>query len=147
MTDYNHDPIIPRVGLSTALAAATAMANEMLWTSDTFRLYVEQGGAKKLVGEADFLKVVGTEQLKVWTYTHTITGAEVTATHFHHTITAVTLAKVRGVSVVVSEGGAVYSHSSGLFTNYYIASTTSVTVDLDTAAEGSIVSITIIEAV
>jgi hypothetical protein len=59
MTDYNHDPVVPRVGPAANLAAATAHPNELLWTSDTFRLYVEQGGAKKLVGEADFVKISG----------------------------------------------------------------------------------------
>ena len=59
MTDYNHDPLVPRVGVANSLAGATAYPNEILWTSDDFRLYVEQGGAKKLVGEADFVKKTG----------------------------------------------------------------------------------------
>ena len=59
MTDYNHDPNVPRVGVANSLAGATAYPNEILWTSDDFRLYVEQGGAKKLVGEADFVKKTG----------------------------------------------------------------------------------------
>jgi len=29
------------------------------WTTDTFRLYVGQGGASRLIGEADFLKLAG----------------------------------------------------------------------------------------
>ncbi len=50
MTDYNHDPLVPRCGLAAALAGATAYPNELLWTTDTKNLYVEQGGAKILVG-------------------------------------------------------------------------------------------------
>jgi hypothetical protein len=50
MTDYNHDPLVPRCGLTADLAAATAYPNELLWTTDTKNLYVEQGGSKILVG-------------------------------------------------------------------------------------------------
>jgi len=56
MADYNHTPVIPRVGLQANLDAATAMANEMLWTSDTKQLFVEQDGEKILVG-SDFLVI------------------------------------------------------------------------------------------
>ncbi len=59
MTDYNHKPVSPRAGLAANLAAATAEVNEFLWTTDTFRLYVEQDGNKKLVGEPDFVKLTG----------------------------------------------------------------------------------------
>ena len=61
MPDYNHTPVIPRVGLQANLDAAVAVPNELLWTTDTFRLYVEQGGVKRLVGGAgagDMLKSV-----------------------------------------------------------------------------------------
>jgi len=50
MANYLHHPICPRVGLDANLAAASAVTNEILWTSDTFALYVEQGGDKKKVG-------------------------------------------------------------------------------------------------
>ncbi len=50
MTDYNHDPVVPRCGLAAALAGAAAFPNELLWTTDTMNLYVEQGGSKILVG-------------------------------------------------------------------------------------------------
>ncbi len=50
MTDYNHDPLVPRCGLAANLAAAVAYTNEILWTTDTMNLYVEQGGAKILIG-------------------------------------------------------------------------------------------------
>jgi hypothetical protein len=52
MTDYNHDPLVPRVGNESDLAAATAHPNEVLWTQDTLKLYVEQDGAKILIGSA-----------------------------------------------------------------------------------------------
>ena len=56
---YNHVPVIPRTGLQADLAGATAVQGEMLWTSDGHRLYVETGGVKYLVGEADFAKRPG----------------------------------------------------------------------------------------
>jgi hypothetical protein len=59
MPDYNHDPIIPRVGTAANLATATMIANEMLWTTDTFKLYVEQGGVAKEVGAGSFLPLSG----------------------------------------------------------------------------------------
>ena len=40
-----------------------------------------------------------TEKLKVWTYVHTVTSAEVGPGYFDQAITAVILAKVRGVSI------------------------------------------------
>jgi len=50
MTDYNHDPLVPRTGLAANLAAAVAYVNELLWTTDTKQLYCEQGGAKIHIG-------------------------------------------------------------------------------------------------
>lgn len=50
MTDYNHDPLVPRCGLAANLAAAVAYTNEFLWTTDTQILYIEQGGAKIPIG-------------------------------------------------------------------------------------------------
>jgi hypothetical protein len=51
MTDiYSHIPIIPRTGLDADLAGTTAIKNEMLWTKDTKKLYVEQDGEKVEVG-------------------------------------------------------------------------------------------------
>jgi hypothetical protein len=44
-------------GLQAGLPAGAD--GEPLWTTDTFRLYVGQGGVSKLVGEADFLKLSG----------------------------------------------------------------------------------------
>jgi len=233
MTDYNHDPVVPRVGLAANLAAATAYPNELLWTSDTFRLYVEQGGAKKLVGEADFVKLSdsmtltfannglhildtnashdlviapgsdltadrvltittgdaartvtlngdptlndwfdqsvkqaanptfaapiftsfkasGAEQLKVWTYTHTVTAGEITAQYSDITITSVTLTKVRSVSIGYYNGFNVYGHDSDTrFKSYSVLDSTTVRIILNVAnaAAGDIISITIIEAV
>lgn len=67
MPDYNHTPVIPRVGLQANLAAAVAMANELLWTSDTFRLYVEQDGVKRMVGEADLPLIASTAEAQAGT--------------------------------------------------------------------------------
>jgi len=50
MADYNHNPVIPRTGVAADLAAAAAFANELLWTTDTKILYVEQGGEKIVIG-------------------------------------------------------------------------------------------------
>jgi len=44
-------------GLAAGLPALTD--GEPGWTTDTFKLYVGQGGVSKLVGEADFLKLSG----------------------------------------------------------------------------------------
>ena len=57
--DRNWDPLVPRVMTAAQLAAATGYPNEFIWTSDTFKLYVEQGGVIKLVGEPDFVKLSG----------------------------------------------------------------------------------------
>jgi len=48
--NYTHHPICPRIGLDANLAAASAVPNEILWTTDTSFLYVEQDGDKKKVG-------------------------------------------------------------------------------------------------
>jgi hypothetical protein len=45
MTDINHNPIIPRVGTAAALATADFITNEIAWTSDERRMFVEQGGS------------------------------------------------------------------------------------------------------
>jgi hypothetical protein len=50
MPGYSHTPIIHRTGVAADLAGTTAIKNEMLWTTDTKTLYVEQGGEKIVIG-------------------------------------------------------------------------------------------------
>ncbi len=87
MGGYNHNPVIPRVGLQADLAGAAAITNELLWTSDTFRLYVEQGGAKKLAGEADFIKLSGGAFTGVVTFLNT--GLKILDTDASHVLVIV----------------------------------------------------------
>ncbi len=51
------NPIRIRGGAAAGLPALND--REPGWTTDTFRLYIGQGGVSKLVGEADFLKLSG----------------------------------------------------------------------------------------
>jgi hypothetical protein len=46
-------------GAAASLPAAPTNDGELHWTTDTFRLYVAQGGVQKLVGEPDFVKISG----------------------------------------------------------------------------------------
>lgn len=46
-------------GTAAGLPGSPANDGEPHWTTDTFRLYIAQGGAQKLVGEADFVKLGG----------------------------------------------------------------------------------------
>lgn len=95
-------------------------------------------------------KASGGEQLKTWTYNHTITAAERAANLAQITVTAVTLAKVRSLSYAYFTGATIYGElSSFVFvTAFYLSSTTLCKVDLGTSATaGHIISITITEAV
>jgi hypothetical protein len=97
------------------------------------------------------MRAAGAEQLKIWTYTHTVTTTEKNIdTHFHAAITAVTIAKVRGLSVVVKTAAdrVVYPVGTAMFTDINIESTTSIYCAIGASLQiGDIVSFTIIEAV
>lgn len=94
------------------------------------------------------IKASGAEQLKIWTYTHTVTAGEVTATYSDFTITSVTLAKIRGILAVIRQGGAVITTSTDYLKWNQLTSTTNLRVSLGVYVEAdAIISITIIEAV
>lgn len=98
-------------------------------------------------------KAFGAEALKVWTYSHTITAGEITAGEVNITVTAVTLAKVRGIVMSYWKNA-----DSRLFTQIgdyagyldkgYMTSTTNLFVSFTagTAANDAIY-VTIIEAI
>jgi hypothetical protein len=99
-------------------------------------------------------KASGAEQLKIWTYTHTVSAQDITDGHIHITISAISLAKVRDLSFAYQDTDAavVYDEyqasGNALVSAFYIESTTSVFVSFQpVAAATDIVSITIIEAV
>ncbi len=89
----------------------------------------------------------GAESLKIWTYTHTITAAEDLANLTDITITAVVLAKVRSISVVILDGGMVWNDKINFLIRSYLTTTTNLRIQLAAAAvENDIISLTIIEA-
>ncbi|HHT9146010.1 MAG TPA: hypothetical protein ACFYD4_10095 [Candidatus Wunengus sp. YC61] len=92
---------------------------------------------------------VGAENLKIWTYSHTITAAEIIATYTNFAITAVTLAKVRSLSVawLNAAGTNVWSQQVARYTYLRLVSTTSFEIEFGaSAAENDVISVTIIEA-
>lgn len=101
------------------------------------------------------IKAAGAEQLKIWTYTHTLTAQDITNGYIHVTITAVTLAKVRSLtmSYVDASSGFLYGEYGAYFTSrtsgqVFLESTTSFYLVLTGgSAATDIVSFTIIEAV
>ena len=91
----------------------------------------------------------GGESVKIWTYTHTVTAAEITATFFTSTISTITIAKVRSVTATAYtvSNGRVYGYRPTALTQYRTDGTTSFVGNLgiDISA-GDVVSFTIIEA-
>jgi hypothetical protein len=108
--------------------------------------------ADNVVNLSAGFKSFGAETLKIWTYTHTVTAAEAAGDTWAHTVTAVTLAKVRSISVVASIAGLGPGLSTGIGTFFgmlpcYMLDTTTVTGGGIAVAENDVISITIIEAV
>ena len=98
------------------------------------------------------VKAGGAEQLKIWTYTHTLTAGEVAALEFDQTITAVVLAKVRsivGVRLLAAGSAVRQNYNDESPRAMYLTSTTNCHVYLKTgeATENDVISITIMEAV
>jgi hypothetical protein len=93
----------------------------------------------------------GAEQLKVWTYSHTLTEGEKTAESFSHTITAVTLAKVRSISVAWRAVATNITHglSTAFFYNYRLTDTTTFVFAFVGASVSAndVISFTIVEAI
>jgi hypothetical protein len=104
--------------------------------------------------ETPSIRLTGAEHLRIYTYQHTITAGEVTATQATQTVTAITQSKVRALLVVgndLSAPGYVLTPYQGGAAGYnlipYMDNTTTVKINLGvTWAANDTISITIIEA-
>lgn len=101
-------------------------------------------------------KAFGAENLKIWTYTHTLTATDVAGTHIHFTVTSVTRTKIRLFTCTYhpTASGRTRDIQSAVQAGYlattgaYFMSDTDIEVDLGASkAENDIISITIIEAI
>lgn len=98
------------------------------------------------------IKAAGAEQLKTWTYTHTITAAEIIAGVVNIAITAVTIVKIRSFVVTYSNTAVIwperYAVGINMMTSVRISTTTNVEIGLAASALADhLIFITIIEAV
>ena len=159
-TNASHDLIIKpgsdlsadhTLTLTTGNADRTLTIDASCTLNDWFDQSVKQAASPTFAAPIfTSLKASGAEQLKFWTYTHTVTAAEAASDTWSQTVTAVTLAKVRSLQVVANISGVGLSTGLGTFWAVrptYMADTTTVNGSCEACAENDIISITIIEAV
>ena len=120
----------------------------------TNRAYFSPGGGLTVAGAISGTtgKFGGAENLKIWTYAHVITAAEITATLVNATITAVNTSNVRGLQITYrNAAGIVYTDAYATALTKYgsarMSSTTNVEIGLGVgAAANDVIYIVVLEA-
>ena len=93
------------------------------------------------------MKASGAEQLKIWTYTHTVTAGDVVSTLVNIAISAVVLAKVRSITYAWYDTSIAYARGNEVAGVLRITTTTNCQFYLGGIEAGDTISLTIIEAI